>query len=369
MTYLYLAAQGDVRLTNDVTTLLVGIKNATVTKYSSGYTIIRIQFMKPADPPTFEHQVLDRVTRAACDGVVRLVCSRHPILVGLTINNQLLWKAPLESNPDIVFVQNTQSYAPDAGDTLYPLTTHPPPGVFGRVRMVGGADVFARVTERGRLQIYTDPLDASRYVLTPTGRRVLVAWVIHKDNITHPCAKIVTNEILATGYHPIVAKDTINSMRMEIRSITVGKCVAHVTSMWSGDPMHPPVVLTADTVTTLVDIWADAVCAIGMGRDAKGAQAQQLMLHVREAVMDTSTTTQSIPPLEVGEHVAYLVNDIPPQDQHMIVTAEVTGLNPLELSNGHHATVFRDGDGELARYNVASGRVQFPVARLKSFSM
>jgi len=369
MPYLYLVGREDVVLTRGAADTMHHISTVTVTKFTPRTTVIKVHFTKPSTTPitAFKETVCAQVGRAACDGRVRLVCSRQDILAGVTINNQPLWGTPLvPDNPDIMFAQTVESYKPDTDETLYrPCTIKPPSGhVFGRVSMVGGGSVYVRVDARGR-KLRDQPGD---YLTTPSGARLPSKWVVDTTEIDHECARVVREEVLPGGYHPVVAIGTPNSMRLLVQPpATVGDdWCAHVVTTWSGDVMHPPTVLRADSLDAALDMWADAIKALVSGEQqpttTHNHQTQQLIVRAR---CEYEAPTKHVRPLEVGEHVAYLAQDVPPEDQHEFLTAKVTGLNPFELSNGHHDTVFADGVGQLARYDTQGARVLFPVFNLR----
>ena len=365
MPYLYIVGR-DVVLTRAVADTM-HITHATTTNFTPRMTIITTQFEKPVSPVvSFKERVCAQVARAACGGRVRVVCSRKDILAGVTINSQPLWSTPfIPTNADILFAQTLESYRADDQEPLYPTTTSSlTPNVFGRVFMIGGGQVYVKVDARGR-RVRHQPGD---YLTTPSGARLPEKWVLHTAEINHPCARLVREEVLPGGYHPVVASNTPNSMRLLVTPPSaLGEAwCAHVVTTWSGEVMEPPVVLSGESLDAVLDVWATAVKALVCGEPGHHHPPQIHQLITRAQCECVAEEEEGVVrALEVGEHVAYLARDISPTQQHAFMTARVTGLNPFQLSNGHHATVFAGGVGELARYNLQDGTVVFPVFNLQ----
>lgn len=65
--------------------------------------------------------------------------------------------------------------------------------------------------------------------------------------------------------------------------------------------------------------------------------------------------------LRVGDDIAYLLPDVPVEDQHVLIITQVQHLQPLRVSNGHTL----DASLPIGRY--VNGRVQFPLRRVRDF--
>ena len=180
--------------------------------------------------------------------------------------------------------------------------------------------------------------------------------------LEHIGAVVDETRTLASGFHPLSAKDTPNGACLILNEPKDTIATGWVVTDWNGDALTPrvPVTSEADTVEkavhAVVKLWADIINSIRTGT------AHDMPELVR--ALTPRTTPHPMPALQVGEHVAYLLPDIPPFIQDKFVIAKVIGVNPLALANGHHKTIFASGRGEVARYNPTTGRVVFPVGPL-----
>lgn len=77
-------------------------------------------------------------------------------------------------------------------------------------------------------------------------------------------------------------------------------------------------------------------------------------------------------PLQVGEHIAYLLPMVPVEKQARFIVTKIIGVHPkrkccVDLENGHHTNIVASGNVHVARYCMLTHRVQFPVRHLSMF--
>jgi hypothetical protein len=182
-------------------------------------------------------------------------------------------------------------------------------------------------------------------------------------HLEHIGAIVDTTRTLSSGFHPMYAKDTPNGACLFLDEPEDNVAVGWVVTGWDGEVLNPRIPITGppadtveDAVNKVIKLWADMLHTMRTGTPHSMPELIEAMVPAR--------TRSSMSMLRVGDHIAYLLPDIPPFLQEQFVTTKVMGVSPLVLANGHHKTIFASGRGEVARYNPETGRVVFPVRRL-----
>ena len=192
------------------------------------------------------------------------------------------------------------------------------------------------------------------------------------SNLVVGCVgEMVMDEMLPSGFHPIVAKCTPNGVRLHLDRIGEGegegeggKIEGKIVTKWDGSPLCTPIVLDGGSdAQSVVDTWCKVVSDI-MHHSPDTDTTVDVVVG---ALVNTPRTR---PPegtfrLEVGDFVAYLIPDIPACHQSRFIVTQVTSLQPFALANNHHETLFASGRGEVARYNPSTKRIVFPVKNLR----
>jgi hypothetical protein len=183
-------------------------------------------------------------------------------------------------------------------------------------------------------------------------------------DMDHIGAEVDTSRTLASGFKPLHARDTPNGLSLFIDAPDehlVG--TGWIVTGWDGEPLPQrlairtlPAHSVGDAVNKVIKLWAGLLQAMRTGTQSDLPELIR-ELSPRAAALDT------IDPLRVGEHVAYLLPDIPPFVQANFITTQVVGVHPLQLANNHHQTIFAQGRGEIARYNPLTDRVVFPLVQ------
>lgn len=175
---------------------------------------------------------------------------------------------------------------------------------------------------------------------------------------------VIETQTLPSGFHPLSAKDTPHGARLHLDEPDDDMVVVGwVVTDWEGNRLNPRLPITGspsdtvgDAVNKVVKIWAGVLRSIRTGTEHDMPELIRRL---------TPHTSETAPDLQPGDYIAYLLPDIPPFIQNKFITTKITGVNPLILANGHHKTIFASGRGEVARFNPESGRVVFPVVKLR----
>ncbi len=386
MNYLYLVTTA---ATTFPAAAAENLKIASVTKYvfeGSSVTVFEVGFFK------MTHINSLQTIATACPRT-RVVCAKRSIFVGLTPQSVVVWSVRIAANATIAFSTVNNQYAPDwrAAEPQPETRTIRSSSFFTKMTWVQTGhvvhvqcDITGQMKVRdGRATTHTGQHPAAHF------KPILnTAPFLLFDDATRDAmgVRVDADTVLPNGLHPYYAADTANGARVHIGVCDDSmRCGAVITTLWDGRPCNPPLQFAGPAGTSLHDaqelvfrVWA---CTISLcrGHDADASIPETVTGPAAELVksMEMLSTTEEVlaegvMPLCVGEYIAYLLPNIPPENQGEIITTRVVGLirdRPcfVKLENGHHTTILASGKVHVGRYSPVTGRVQFPLEKLSAF--